>query len=404
MPIHTRKLTDEVARSLPAPAAGYALHWCPRTPGLALRVTANGARAWIAERYIDGRNVRRTLGRADGKKAISADAARRLQITVSSELQQGVDRTAVALEKRQAEKRDAVTLGGALRNYVKTKRRGRDKLPLKERTRSDYLQMLDPPGEKSKAGALYKLASKPLHKISGDDIRGLFASLASRGERQQTYALQVVRAVLRHEGVTIEDNPLDPNTAGARRVALAPARGDPSPIPPEALGAWWRAACQVHTESGDMLRFMLLTGCRPGEAAKLLVGDFDLRGERVTLRDTKNRRDHIVLLAKTASAIVHWHAHGRKAKQPLFGVMDPGKTLAAINEAAGVERVTAHRLRHTFASIAAELVPAFTLRRLLNHAAGGDTAATHYVHVSDAQLRAAWQAVADHIERLAARR
>jgi integrase len=147
-----------------------------------------------------------------------------------------------------------------------------------------------------------------------------------------------------------------------------------------------------------MLRFMLLTGCRPGEAAGIVIGDVDLKGGRVTLRDTKNRSDHVILLSKEAAAIVERHA-GRRAKAAsLFDVVDPGKTLDTICDAAGVEGMTPHKLRHTFASIAAELVPAFTLRRLLNHAAGGDVAAAHYVGVSDAQLRAAWQAVADQLD------
>ena len=81
----------------------------------------------------------------------------------------------------------------------------------------------------------------------------------------------------------------------------------------------------------------------------------------------------------------------------LFGVTDAGKTLDTVNAAAEVQGVSAHKLRHTFASVAAQLVPAFTLRRLLNHTGGGDTASVHYVHVSDEQLRAAWQSVADFI-------
>lgn len=403
MPVHTKRITDTAARAIPTPPSAYAIYWCPSTPGFGLRVTAAGARSWIAERRVDGKTVRRTLGKASGAGAITADAARRLQVDVSSELQQGKDRLEVKRERRRADKLEAVTLDKALRAYVKGKRRTKDGLPLKDRTRADYLAMLDPAGatkagRPTLAGELHVLADRPLNKITADEIRKLHASLEPRGERRQTYALQVLRAVLRHEGVTVEGNPLSPTTAGAQRVALAPSRGNPSPIPAERLGAWWKAAGKVTSTAGDQLRFMLLTGCRPGEAAGLLVSDFNLKGERVTLRDTKNRTDHIVLLSKQASAIVHWHADGQKPKQPLFGVVDLRHALEIINAEAGTPTVTPHKLRHTFASIAAELVPAFTLRRLLNHTAGGDVAAAHYVGVSDTQLRAAWQAVADHIE------
>jgi integrase len=404
MPVHSKALTDSVARDLPAPNAGYAITWCPKTVGFGVRVTAAGARAWVAERRVDGKTVRRTLGKATGRGAISAQAARALQVDVSSELQRGKDRLQETVERRKADKIESLTLKAAVAAYVKGKRRGTDKKPLKARTQADYLAMLEPSatlknGRPTQAGELHALATKSLHRITGEDIRRVHTSLEPRGERRQTYAMQVLRAVLRHHGVDIADNPLSPQTAGAKRVSLAPSRGDPSPIPPERLGAWWKAACATESVSGDQLRFMLLTGCRPGEAAGLLVSDVDLHGRRAVLRDTKNRKDHTLMLSSQAAALVNWHAEGKRKGDPVFGVVDAGKTVAAINDVAGTPGITSHKLRHTFASIAAELVPAFTLRKLLNHTSGGDVAAAHYVGVSEAQLRDAWQRVADFIDR-----
>ena len=403
MPVHSKRITDTVAKAISAPAQSYAIHWCPDTPGFGLRVTSAGARAWIAERRVDGVSVRRTLGKAAGSAAISSKAARELQTDVSSALQQGRDPLKAKREKRKAEKVQALTLDAAVRDYVKNKTRTKDGLALKARTRADYLAMVLPggttkAGRATLPGALHSLAGKSLHKITGDEIRRLYAALESRGPRRQAYALQVLRAVLRHQGVSIEGDPLSPATAGAARVRLAMTKGNPTPIPPERLGAWWEAAGGVATVGADQLKFQLLTGCRPGEVAGIRVRDFDLDGERVKLTDTKNRADHVLMLSKSAAAIAYWNAQGKKPTDLLFGVADAGKSLSIINAAAKVEGITAHKLRHTFASIAAELVPAFTLRRMLNHSGGGDTAAVHYVHVSESQLRAGWQAVADYIE------
>jgi integrase len=129
------------------------------------------------------------------------------------------------------------------------------------------------------------------------------------------------------------------------------------------------------------------------------VSDVDLVGRRAVLRDTKNRKDHTLILSSQAAALVNWHAEGKRKGDAVFGVVDAGKTIAAINKVARTPGTTPHKLRHTFASIAAELVPAFTLRKLLNHTSGGDVAAAHYVGVSEAQLRDAWQRVADFIDR-----
>jgi len=400
MPHLEKRLTNTTAAKLALPAAGYLIYWCPDTPGLGVRVSKTDDRAYIAQRRVDGKTVRRTLGKAAGPGAIGADTARRLQLDVSSELQQGTDRLEVKREQRKQDKADSVTFAAALREYTSTKRRAKDGLPLKARTIADYLAMLDPAGvtksgRPTLAGELHDLAARPLHKITANDIRTLHAALKPRGERRQTYALQVLRAVLRHYGVTVEGNPLSPTTAGALRVALAPSRGNPSPIPENRLQAWWRAACAVETVSADQLRFQLLTGCRPGEVAGITVRD--VKDGRLLLTDTKNRTDHTVILSTQALAIAEKHATRKRPPALLFGVTDAGKTLDTINAAADVQGVSAHKLRHTFASVAAQLVPAFTLRRLLNHTGGGDTASMHYVHVSDEQMRAAWQSVADFV-------
>ena len=44
-----------------------------------------------------------------------------------------------------------------------------------------------------------------LSKITADDIRCIYTGLLKRSERQATYAMQVMRAVLRWHGVVIPD-------------------------------------------------------------------------------------------------------------------------------------------------------------------------------------------------------
>lgn len=166
----------------------------------------------MIERRVDGKTVRRTLGAASGRGAISADAARKMQIDVSSELQQGADRLEGKRERIAAAKAEGETFGDALRAYVKDKRRGKDGLPLKARTRADYLAMIEP-GHTMKSGRstldceLHTLAELPLARIDAARIRELLKDLSPRGERRQTNAMQVLRAVLRDQCVSISDRP-----------------------------------------------------------------------------------------------------------------------------------------------------------------------------------------------------
>ena len=120
------------------------------------------------------------------------------------------------------------------------------------------------------------------------------------------------------------------------------------------------------------------------------------------LRDTKNRSDHKLLLSRQALEIVKRNCLGKEQDDPLFAIVDARKTLAWINAVAGTT-VQGHGLRATFASIAEELVSGGALKKMLNHAAGGDVTLGHYVGKSETQLRAAWQVVADFIDAAAAK-
>src|ERR1019366_3149489 len=94
-------------------------------------------------------------------------------------------------------------------------------------------------------GELYPLADKILSKITADDIRGVYASQLKRSQRQAVYAMQVMRAVLRWHGMIVPNNPLGRDTAGRDRLVLASSKGNPAPIPPERLGAWFDMAAGV---------------------------------------------------------------------------------------------------------------------------------------------------------------
>ncbi len=395
--------------------------------GLQLRIAPDGVRTLLVRYSVKGSEVERQhrlpqeYGDGPGQMKLAAACATAARIRALA--RDGVDwpaqeearlRAEVAARKL-ADRQDGLTLANALREYVEKKRRAKDGLQLKARTRADYLAMLEPgktskTGKKFADGELYPIADRLLSTITADDIRAVHAALLKRSERQAVYAMQVLRAVLRWHGVVVPGNPLGRDTAGRDRIVLAPAKGNPSPIPPERLGDWWRAAGIAPSRvAADYYRFQLLTGCRGGEIhgnkrhgyEPIKVGDLDCEAGKLVLRDTKNRSDHKLLLSRQALQIAAQHCSGRKPEDPLFPIVDARKTLAWINARAGTT-VQGHGLRATFASVAEELVSGGALKRMLNHAAGGDVTLGHYVGKSEAQLRAAWQTVADFIEAAAA--
>lgn len=405
MAVHSEKITDRVAKALPQPAKGYTIFWCPRTDGFGVRVTANGARAWVAERRVDGETVRRTLGKVTGAAAITADAARRLQIDISSELQNGRDRLDERREKAAEDKADALTVAEGLRLYAKNKKRrhGKEYIPIKDRTRADYLKMIAPPGvtkggKETKGGELYTIAERPMHRLTAPELLALHKALAARGERRQAYAMQVLRAVLRFHGIQIADNPLAPTTAGAKRIHIAPSQGDPTPIPAKRLGVWWAAALAQKGDAAEQLRCMLMAGARPGELPQLLARDVDMDDGCFTLRDTKNRGDHTIMMSKQVRAIFEKRMDDKKPGDLVFPIQDLRVVLRKVNAIAETPQITPHCLRHTFATVAESLVSNYVLKRMLNHVTSGDVTGEHYVLIDEERMRAGWQAVADFLD------
>jgi integrase/recombinase XerC len=103
--------------------------------------------------------------------------------------------------------------------------------------------------------------------------------------------------------------------------------------------------------------FMLLTGCRLAETAALDITDVDLVGLVATLRTTKGGDPDRVMLSPRLAKILAAHV-GKRADGPLFTAH--GRRLstrqiqrivtARVQEAGITKPITAHSLRHSFAT------------------------------------------------------
>ncbi len=407
MPTLEKRLTDTTAQKCAAPRKGYTLFWCPATPGFGVRITHEGARSWVLERRVDGKTKRSTLGAVSGsgRGAISAEVARKLALQRSGEWAQGKDIVAEERAAAKIEKLASLTFAEALRQYVNDD--AAREHPLKERTRSDYLAMIQPPGTSASgrrrgAGELASIADKRLDRLDGADIKALYGSLQKRGPTRAAYAMRVLRGTLNYQGVRPVDDPFDRKQPGKKRIKLPQSNRRDRVIPSERLGAWWKACSAA--ENGDKFKLLVLTGMRPGELSAVKVADVDVAGGRIALADTKSGKPHLVLLSQQAKAIVKERVKDKEPQDLLFDqAADPRKSQAAIIKQSGVP-FSPHDCRRTFISIAASLVPGYTVKRLVNHADGGDVTSAHYVHLDEATLRGAWQTVADFIMKKASQR
>lgn len=126
------------------------------------------------------------------------------------------------------------------------------------------------------------------------------------------------------------------------------------------------ASCDRDTAAGrrDFAILMLLTrlGLRRGEVAALKLDDVDWRAGEIVIRGKGSRHDVLPLPVDVGEALVDYLRHGRPrgfgrrlvlpARAP-YSEMSPGGVSQVVVRAckrAGIERVGAHRLRHTIAT------------------------------------------------------
>lgn len=395
--------TKDELDGLPLPAAGqratYHDHGGAKSVnGLQIRVTSRGVKTFsVFKRAAGGAPERVTLGKYPD---ITIDQARKKALAAINKLAQGESPS----ESKRESKAKGMTVSEAFARYIEKKERD-DDLPLKARTRSDYAAMIKPgrptaAGGHTKGGCLATLASKPIRALTASDIRAVHEeSLKTHGQRPTYYALQTLKAVLRYFGITPKGDPFNISkaTPEAERVRIKKAGVAPrEPIKrlSSRLGEFWQAL--PDTAVGDYLRFLLLTGCRPGEPLKIRVGD--LIDEAITIADTKNRSDHTIYLSTQALAVVERQAEGKTPGDLLFNVK-PAQANALAHELAArlsIEFVP-KLLRAVFASVAERLVTFGVLKGLMNHKVKADLLNVNYIAKTEEELRAGWQAVADDI-------
>jgi integrase len=160
-------------------------------------------------------------------------------------------------------------------------------------------------------------------------------------------------------------------------------------------------ALESHAEqrSADAILFMLLTGCRKGEALNAKWSQFDLE-RRIWTKpssETKQRREHRVPYSSAVAEILERRG-AKGADLPVFAgsfgapLQDVRRTFQSACMAAGIEGVRIHDLRHTFASLVASSGQSLlVVGELLGHSSPQTT--KRYASLYDDVLRSAAEAV-----------
>ena len=397
--------------------------------GFGVRVTANGAKAFILEKRINGRVRRQTIGRYPD---LTVEQARKQAQVLLGQIAQGIDPVA---EKEAARARQ-INLADAFADF-KRARKG-----LKPRTLYDY--------ERVMAVAFPDWQARPLLEISKEMVQRRHAKLGTeRGPAYANLAMRFLRSLFnfaleryedRQGRSVLHENPVDRLT---RTRAWYRVQRRRTVIKAHELPAWYRGVSALRAGTGagptgnrngkgavtgagpvteplparsgpeatgediaDYLELLLFTGLRRQEAATLTWDQVDLKERSLTIPDPKNHEPLVLPLSDYVYALLKRRREHARAKSPYVfpGTGKQGHLVEpkrAINKVKAVSALdfTLHDLRRTFVSTAESLdIAPYAIKRLVNHKMTNDVTAGYIV--SDLErLRKPMQKVTDFLLR-----
>jgi site-specific recombinase XerD len=156
------------------------------------------------------------------------------------------------------------------------------------------------------------------------------------------------------------------------------------------------------------LLVLLHSGLRRGECVDLRFQDLDLAGKRLIVRQGKGQRDRLVYLSDVTCQAIQIYLQGavRRLSDPVW-IHPDGKPISddwlarhvtAVGQAAGIEHLCSHRLRHTCATRLLNAGMDITrIQKLLGHEQISTTMI--YARVQDATVEADYRQALNQIER-----
>jgi integrase len=402
------RLTKRTVEAAPAQATPYFL-WCGELPGFGVRVFSSGKRVYYAAyRNADGVRRRMAIGQ-HGK--ITTEEARKLAIAILGAVVKGDDPA-----EERATGRKAITVAQLCDRYLAAAERGlilsKRGAPQKASTRySDHGRIVRHIKPLLGSKRVRDLVAADIYKFIRDVADGKTATVETTANKRgkavvtggpgaaarTTALLSGILTFAVHEGIR-SGNP----ARGVRRPAGQRRQRRLTADEYKELGRAL-AEAEAHGETWQTLaavRLLALTGCRLGEIVKLQWSEIDRESHCLRLRDSKTGpsirplgKPALAVLAQLERKSDHVFPAIRR-EQGAFGGMGGG--WRRLLRRAGLQGVTLHTLRHSFASVADDLgYTVAAIGALLGHSTGSVTG--RYIHKLDDVLIAAADRVAGTI-------
>lgn len=390
----SQKLTKSFVEKIPFPESGQVFYRDSDLKGFALRVGSK-SKVYVAESKANGKTVRVTIGKHG---VFTAEEAKQQAKMILGTIAKGVNPNDIEKEKRA----QSITLIEVLEDFLKARKN------LKPSTVKDYRRALNT--------YLVDWRSKPIIQITRDMVERMHRRIGERSPAQANLCMRYVRALINFAMAQYEDSKGEPFILHNPVKRLSQTRAwyrierRQTLIKFHELADWYQAVANLANDPvapnretvRDYLILILFTGLRRSEAAQLTWDKIDLKSRILTIIDTKNHEDHVLPLPDYLCEMLTKRKQSSESvyvfpKENGSGyLVDPKKQMQRVIRESGIE-FTLHDLRRTFITIAESLdIPAYALKRLLNHKMNNDVTAG-YIITDVERLRQPMQKVTDYI-------
>jgi integrase len=382
------KLTEKIIPTLRGRPPGSksqepVLYFDQLLPGFCVSVsTKTGLKTYQVQRDVNGKPVRRTIGRV-GTEIKTLAKAREKAGEIIQGLRHGIDPRTTA--------KGELTLAQAADAYMAARPN------MAERSKLDYARVFD--------SYLADWRDMKLSAITREMVERRHLELGEqRGKATANGVMRTLRAIFnwaidRYPGI------------GANPVRLSrqwfKVHRRESLVSADELPRFYKAVLALESElARDYVLLLLWTGMRRDEAATLRWQDVDLVARVVRLPATKTKARRKLDLP-TSTQVLRLLLARRKLGNTEFVfpsnsrrgcLRDPKKMFKSVAKASGIA-ICAHDLRRTYAQAAITAgVHTLALKGLLNHGVsdGGDVT-LGYINLSTEDLREPAQRIADQI-------
>lgn len=358
--------------------------WDTKSNCLAVRATQNGAKAYVCQAKLHGKDIRVTLGSTDAWTIQDArEAANRFKVTVD----QGIDPRALAAEARTAADTEAaektakkVLARVAWDEYLKAPHPKWGATHRRDHEIAAQEGGLAPKRgkQKTKPGPLASLLSLPLHEITASKVAHWLQAESVTRPTAAGNSLRKFRTFISwcaDHGVYKRAVHADCTTAKLV-TDIAPPKNtkENDALQKEQLAPWFKHVRAIdNSVFSAYLQGLLLTGARRTEWQELKWTDVDFKGKKLTIRDKVEGQRTIPLppyLASLINALPREtdFVFGSSAskEEHVIGVTKPH---AKALQEAGLSHVSLHGLRRSFATLSEWLeLPVGAIAQIQGHA------------------------------------